>query len=66
MACRISAAGEFAQLGSDSHIMLWWLVQLGVGVGVRLLRGGSAVELPVVAVLLNNKIYGIRHCALTL
>ena len=26
------------------------LVQLGVGVGVRLLRGGSAVELPVVVV----------------
>ena len=26
------------------------LVQLGVGVGVRLLRGNSAVELPVVAV----------------
>ena len=44
------------------------LVQLGVGVGVRLLRGGSAVELPVVAVcgLLNSKIYGIRHCALPL
>ena len=26
------------------------LVQLGVGIGVRLLRGDSAVELPVVAV----------------
>ena len=26
------------------------LVQLGVGIRVRLLRGGSAVELPIVAV----------------
>ena len=50
MAYRISAAGEFIQLGSNSHTMLCLLVQLGVGIGVRLLRGGSAVELPVVAV----------------
>ena len=46
------------------------LVQLGVGIGVRLLRGGSTVKLPVVAVrgsgLLNSKMHGIRHCALTL
>ena len=45
------------------------LIQLGVGVGVRLLRGSSTVELPIVVVcgsgLLNSKIYGIRHCALT-
>ena len=50
MANRISEAGEFVQLDSNSHAMLWWLVQLSVGVGVRLLRGGSVVELPVVAV----------------
>ena len=46
------------------------LVQLGVGVGVRLFRGGSAVGLPKVVIcgsgLLNSKIHGIRHCALTL
>ena len=46
------------------------LVQLGVGVGVRLLRGGSTVELPLVAVpgssLLNSKMPGIRHCSLIL
>ena len=34
------------QLAKDGVV----LVQLGVGVGVRLLHGGSAVELPVVAV----------------
>ena len=70
MASRISAAGEFTQLGSYSHTMLWWLVQLSVGVGVRLLRGGSTVELPLVAVpgssLLNSKMPGIRHCSLIL
>ena len=36
------------------------LVRLGVGVGVKLLHGGSAVELTILAVR------GIRHCALTL
>ena len=49
------------QLANDGVV----LVQLGVGIDVRLLHRGSAVELPVVAVcgLLNSNIYGIRHCA---
>ena len=49
MACRISAGGEFAQLGNNSHMDVV-LVQLGVGVGDGSLRSDSAVELPVDAV----------------
>ena len=67
MACRISAGGEFAQLGNNSHMDVV-LVQLGVGVGDGLLRGDSAVECGAAHCcgLLNSNIHGIRHCALTL
>ena len=72
MACRISAAGEFAQFGSYLHTMLWWLIQLGVGVDVKTTpwqwRCGAACTVVAVSScsLLNSNIYGIQTLCLSI
>ena len=73
MANRISVAGIFAQLASTRNNGVV-LIQLGVGVGVKITPRRSccgaaqvavAVALAMICSLLKQLKFGIRHCAVT-